>query len=208
MRWNCSLSSLLFLLLPFCSLSQADSNYFELKNLKTLHSESQDLIFFCRKPITPIPINKPNLDWQKSILITSSKDTFSLQARYDLHEDKVELLWNNSVYILYPEKAEALLIGEKVYIISKYPYNDQLLLSYFELISYGKTSLLLKENNQYYYIKEDNPAQKVNRSKKAICMLFKEQQKNLKHYLKKTKANLKKDEALISLFQFMNKLEA
>ena len=184
--------------------SQYSANYLGLKNIQSISQESDNLLFFCRKPNEIYSSKEIALPWQDGILLTTTNDTFAVKTRFISSQDKIEILIDDIPYILFPEKMQALAIGNQVYISSRYPESDQLFMAYFELLSEGKTSLLLKDSHSYYYKIEDQPAQKLKQSKKEVCKIFKNQHKVFKQFIKTNNLNPKKEKDLMSIFSYMN----
>jgi len=157
------------------------------------------LLFNCRKSNTVLE-KEELVEFKQSILLTNSNDTFPVLARFLSEKDEVQILLGDATCVLFKEKTQAIAIGNRVLVRSDYPHNDQFFHSYFDVISEGNVLLLKNEENVFFYKKEEQPAQKVKRSKKSLSKLFPESVS----LINKKKLNIKKDRDLIRLFEFMN----
>ncbi len=187
----------------FSQDSKTETEFLGLKNVQLESSSTNNLVFFCRKRNISDPI-KSQVPWKQSILLTTTGDTLSVMARLLLQEDEIEILLGNDPCVLFQEKAQAILIDNQVFIQSKYPFKDQLFLGYFELISEGKINLL-KKGNDYFYKNEDQPAKKIKRSKKGIGQISKAHHKEIEKFMRSKGLNIKNDNDLTTIFQFINK---
>lgn len=184
---------------------QHDPNYLDLKYLVSEYSNTNQILFFCRSDNEHQGSTGTAMNWKKSVLLTTTNDTIAVSAFLDLSKDEILLQIDQTTYYLFQEKVQAIAIEDQVYIVAKYPSNDQLFLGYFELINQGKISLLLKEKDVFYSKKEGDSAQKIKRSKKGIYKALGKSYPNVDKLIANKQLNVKNDKDLKQLFYLINK---
>ncbi|WP_345953305.1 hypothetical protein [Mucilaginibacter sp. PAMB04168] len=170
-----------------------------------------------------------NDNWATGKIVTTDGDEYSnLNVKYDLWNDKVEVLASNRKVV--PNNIEKLVIytdlNKPLVFKSGFPsvaeYNNQTL---YQVLTNGKASLLKKPakklqiENAYnntkatqfnslndYYVYKDSQMIKFSRKKSAIATILADKQNQVLAYIEKNSINLKDDTDLEKVIEFYNKL--
>jgi len=203
MNWEILICLSITLLFSSQIFSQQNPNYLALKRAKTDYSDVNQLLFYCRKN-NDVDLRSKDIPWKKGVLLTTTNDTLVVPLSIDIPKDEIVIQIGKTPHIIFQKKVKAIAVGNKVYIATEYPEKDQLFYSYFELISEGNVSLLLKNNHDFYYKEEDKPAQKIKNSRKNICNILQNTYPSAKQIIKDKRLRLKDDEDLKELFYYLN----
>ena len=159
-------------------------------------------------------LSAPN--WETAILLSSIKDNFTVQGRYHKMTDEIQIKLGKQIMSLYPQKVQAIALGDKVYIPSEYNFKERRCLGYFELLSEGEMTLLFRQEPSYnmtknqlcYYYKSKNDvlARALKPESKRFEQVFKEHKNRISIFIKNHKLNPKKRRDLIKIFDYYNKL--
>ena len=166
--------------------------------------------------------------WQEGVILSGDDESGNANIRYNVLSDEMQVLVNGQILALVSSKIKALRIGEQVFITAPYIRDQKLVsLGYFELLADGKIQLLRKYKcitqpteyhpavatakdqeyvieSEFYFRLVKDYAKPLKRGKKSILAVFPDGENEMKIYAEKHELNLKKEEAIIQLFNFYN----
>jgi hypothetical protein len=172
-----------------------------------------------------------NEEWQEGALVAPNDSTYRFKGRYNVLADEFQVLVNGRVRALYPNVVKGVELDEKIFLPVDYVAKNKRGKAFFEVLYFGNTSLLLRRKaavkateihpvlgtsvsndskvvfeKSFYYQRPGLPARLFKNKRKHVLELFGDRRKEMEAFLKKEKLNPRRQEDLIRLFEYYNKL--
>lgn len=173
-------------------------------------------------------------DFEAGIVVFKDSTRASdVPMRYNTYTDQIEFKYNDTIKrFTQPEMIDYVTFNHRSFMFS--PYREGLLnkQGYFEILAWGNTKLLFRRESiikreqlpasdfeggnfrdyfrtteEYYIKKDDQPAQKLTRTKKGILKALGDHTKELTDYMAKHRVKPKNEGDLIDLIYFYNTLQ-
>jgi len=162
-----------------------------------------NLLFITREPIAP---NLEHVKWEPSVLVDFQNGYHKVNGYYNHEDDEINILFNDLVKTIVPQKIKAIKMGAKIYLPSNFKGEECIAYSYFLLLSDNKIALLKHpsaDGNSIYYTRRQNePALPLKLSRKFILKAIDDTKTS--DYLRSNKLGVKSEEELIHIFDFYN----
>lgn len=155
------------------------------------------------------------------------------ELRYNIYEDNFEMLKGDKTIIIDPNTVDLKEVIQegKHFILTSYNRGGGWMKGYFQLISPGKKSLLLKDKIQlirpkaeeaykgaqparfqkgadsYWLLDQSGKAEKLPTRKRKLPEAFGDHVKQIEKYMKTNHLSAKKDEDLIKITEYYNSLD-
>jgi hypothetical protein len=178
-----------------------------------------------------------NDNWEKSIVVLNDSSYISgVKAKYNFYSKNVELLYNDTVSLLFLSKLEKLILIEKdkqrvfvnsIHYLSKYP--DLSGCDLIEVYADGRASLIAKltlgmveanyntaldagETSDTYYVKytyyiiNNGKLFKIRKNKGTVLMALNDQRDRLSAFIKQNKLKMKNVDDIAKVVKFYNSI--
>ncbi len=165
-----------------------------------------------------------------SILTNDKIRYIDIPLRYNIYNDDMEFKNSEDTYLAIgdPTLVKMIIIGDDKFIYTDKRKKNGEQFGYYKLLEDGEIKLLLKYNvvfkkavpttgyeeaeppklerisDTYYILQGNNEPQQISK-KKDIDLIFGPKSSEIDNYIKKEKLNVKKEEDLIKLVEFVNK---
>ena len=170
-------------------------------------------------------------DWEEGVLLITEGMSFRIKGRYDIYNDEFLIQTEKGAKLLLPEKTKAITLKNRLF--APYGYlkkNKKFGYSFFELLSEGEITLLLKRE---IYLKKSNPhpvlghtlnknveiqtkavfftikkgdiAKRMKKSKKEVLSILRKRRSAVNKFINEHKLKVRKEADLIAIFDFYNK---
>lgn len=153
--------------------------------------------------------------------------------RYNMHTDQIEYEKYGDIYILNnPGDFKYFIIGDNIFCYKLFSTSDGLLKKgYFQLLNNGEEATLFKKKNvkfvppkeaeayapassakfmsasdSYFISFHGKPLVRLNLKRKEFISVFPEKTNEIEHYIANQKLSIRKEEDLLKLVEFYNKL--
>ncbi|MEL6863489.1 MAG: hypothetical protein AAFP19_03675 [Bacteroidota bacterium] len=202
---------LLWLLSSICTIGAAQEN--KIESLKQQeHIESHiELLFFCRPSVE---LTLSPTDFQSDgIIETTTGELFKVPTAFQAKNNEIQVLINQKVYTLYPEKIQYALIGQRLFMTKEIIEEDNQHMTYFQLLSDGDLQLLMlykadKPNQGILYVQEKKGSlQKIKPTKKNLYKLFGSFRPQIEDYVSQNRLDLRKVSDISKLFNYFHQLQ-
>jgi len=165
-----------------------------------------------------------NPEWKVGTVITKKKSLIkNLGLRYNVTSGQFEV-----VSVLNPDLVSRINLDGKVFVYTNYSYKGRTGQRYFQLLSEGKTRLLLARQvsrkagkkglygydpyqtveETYYLQKGDQPAVPVKRNKKSILSLLADEQAEMETYIHDNNLSFFSPQDIGKLLKYYDSLKA
>lgn len=173
-------------------------------------------------------------DFAKGEATSNEKTRYvNAQFRYNMYTDQIEYEKYGEIYILNnPGDFEYFIIGENIFCYKLFNTSDGLLKKgYFQLLNKGEDATLFKKKNvkfvppkeaeayapasaakfmsasdSYFISFHGKPLVMLNLKKKEFMSVFPEKTNEIESYIANQKLSIRKEEDLLKLVEFYNKL--
>jgi hypothetical protein len=170
-------------------------------------------------------------DWPTGILTLKDGKTINdFRFRYDIYSDQMQYIsGKDTLAFAAPSELKSVVFNDRTFTYEPYECNSILMKGYFQILTPGKTQLLLKRSVSYhlpeeekapveanetflitecYFIKKGNlPAHKVLCSRKDVLIELNDKKAEMEDYLKKTGNKVRTVEDLKKMVAYYNSLE-
>ncbi len=174
----------------------------------------------------------PYLDanFKESTVYFKNDSAYKIALRYNIFDQRMEYNFKNQVFsINNPQDIKKIEIANRTFIYY-YSKNNYQFNGYYQLLTQGKASLLLKrevvfreeeksdgiveakpdrflKNPDKYYIVISSDEPKLLKNKKSLKIIFTDKLKEMETFAKKEKISFKKQADLIRLVDYYNSLQ-
>lgn len=192
-------------------------------------SNNNQLFFMTRNSIEKKVIGNPYLfDWAEAFLVSNEGEVFSVRARYRSIDDEFQVMLNGKVKALYPQSIKGIIFKDRAFVPAKFEVNSRTALSFFELMSEGRTWLLkrhgmstkntkdgfMKINEQtsklYYLLKDEHSAMQyaevLPTKQKNVLQALGEYKDEIESYASSNSINYTNARDIKKLFDYYNSL--
>jgi len=182
---------------------------------------------------------RPNLDgspflyedWQNGTIYFHNGDTIkTIMLRYNVYKNEMQYLNEEKAYAIgCPENIKEIIIGAHSFIYLNYSDEGKPSKGFFEVLSKGKTNLLLlhypvilpanfnialnsgNKNDQLslkskYYLKSNEIVVEIDKRGKNYISVFAQKEAEIQRYVKDKGLSFRKENDLITLTNFVNSL--
>ncbi len=172
-----------------------------------------------------------NPDWQQgSVILADSSKINDLQLRYNLATKEIQFLNDDEIYaIALNNKINRVVIANRNFLYSGFKYEDIRDGDFFEILVDGKCRLLLRRTAKFikaqkaeaykqpepakyeiietYYLKKgENPALYMRTRKKSVLEMLSVKETEIKKYIKSERLRVSRQEDLVKLITYYNKI--
>lgn len=154
----------------------------------------------------------------ESTIIDFEDEKFKVDLRYRLADDEMQIMHQNTIKALYPQKVKKVIFkrgnGDQIFIPFEYVDQKSVQFGYFQLLTDGKMKLLKqyqkggkgKIKTLFLAQSNDRPAEYFKVKKSTILKLLKKHKSEVSKFIVKNKLNVKEEEDLKKVFDFYNSL--
>lgn len=172
-----------------------------------------------------------NDDWVEGAIVPKGANDLKLpgvRLKYRVYDDQMQAEYNNSVYIIDPDKVDAVILGWQIFINAPFEVDNYRSKSFFQQLNQGEILLLkrwkmaikrsdydpqlntgIKEDiifpeTEYFIKRPGEPAYRLKKKKKILFRLLPEYKNDLKTVMRQEKLNLKREADIIRMIDYCN----
>ena len=168
--------------------------------------------------------------WQPGYAILQDHSRMdNLMLRYDIYNQQMQFIkGEDTLAFSRPEELDFININGRCFVYEEYVDNGVIGKGYFELLKDGDCKLLLRRtvlyhvkaeelsgnvNEEYlrdvsYFVKKkDQQAKEIRVNKKSVLCLFKDEEENIRQYMKANDLKMKSRDDLVQVVAFYNTLQ-
>ncbi len=156
-----------------------------------------------------------------------------IKFRYNIYSKQMEMVVNNdTLALIRPEKVKNIYFDRKSFIYTAYEEKNKIELDYFQVLSEGKSNLLLhykvifipknppatpystgnpndqlEQSKNYFYQKGDKPAILLSKKSKNILESLSDKKTEVDKYIKEKDLKATNEKDMVEIFQYYNSLK-
>jgi len=151
-------------------------------------------------------------------IIDFENEAFDVEFRYRFADDEMQIMHDNKVKALFPQKIKRLIRQkndtEQIFIPMEYSDKKTIHFGYFELLADGKIKLLKQFqkdgkgnlDTELFFQTEENPAECFKLKKSSVLKIMKNRKSEVSKFIVENKLNVKKEDDLKKVFEYYNSL--
>jgi len=172
---------------------------------------NQDLHFLCRLSVSQSFSNKEFLNpiFEDAELSAFSGKQYKVKARFNIHQDEMQIFFNEKIYVLYPHLIDEIQLNGIVYSPKMIQMSESEHYAYLKKLVNGKMELLQgaqPSTQQNFYVHKGDSTQKLKLKRKSVLAVFEDKSTQISRFLAEKDLNIKEIEDLKRIFEYYNSL--